>query len=131
MFRTTAGRSKPDLLPARFEPEHQQQQSAADDGSSALLVVSNGHYEPPAPAVDDGIAGCENCRKSFTESGIYSCKRNHNICANCRHCGARIYKIYFYIFSDEYCMLLNFIVRHLVLLRRFHIHCESGSEFSL
>jgi hypothetical protein len=28
-------------------------------------------------------------------------------------------------------MLLNFNVRHLVLLRRFHIHCGSGSEFSL
>jgi hypothetical protein len=98
MFRTTAlsaGRLKPDLLPARFEPD--QQQSATDEDSSALLVVSNGHYEPQAPMVDGGIAGCEHCRKSFTESGIYSCMRNHNICADCRHCGARISIFTFYI----------------------------------
>jgi len=90
MFRTSAlsdGRIKPGFPSAtRFEPE--QAPSAAEEDPSALLVLTNGTYESALPAVDAGIAGCEHCQKTFTESGIYSCKRNHNICADCRHSAA-------------------------------------------
>ena len=27
---------------------------------------------------------CTHCSKRFTDAGIYSCKRDHKICANCR-----------------------------------------------
>ncbi len=78
--RPKAVRLAPKSPPARFEPEP----PVADECGSGLLLLNNGYYEPPAPTVDTGIAGCEHCRNPFTESGIYSCKRTHNICANCR-----------------------------------------------
>ncbi len=43
-------------------------------------------YENPTEnkAGLEDYSRCTYCFKGFTEAGIYSCKRDHHVCVNCR-----------------------------------------------
>ena len=55
---------------------------------------------------------CTYCFKGFTEAGIYSCKRDHHVCVNCRlyfYFNLTI-KVKFFSFNGK-CLVRSFVLR--------------------